>query len=189
MGPERTRNTDSSPVPSDLCADSSDNLGKLDTEAARARARGHGGGFMSSLQSKWDTMWGSKADDKDLPPEEWQNMHDSHMGQGQIDDSEELVGDRYGVDDDGNEEARMWGMHDEHRTGNIYTPGAPTGRERLPPKIIDRGSISETGNALRTAAQNADSSRQVRLHSPHRMHLLDVLLFSLLLVLRACVLV
>lgn len=165
-GAERTRDDDSRSIPSDLCAESSDNGGEIDPGAARARARGHGGGFMSSLQSKWDSMWGNKADDQDPPPEEWEQMHESHMeqGQGQIDDSEELVGDRYGVDDDGNEEAHVWGMHDEHRTGNIYTPGAPTGRERLPPKIIDRGSITETGSdTARTVAANAESSSQVRI--------------------------
>lgn len=144
----------------DLYADSSDdNVPGAEDSSARAHARGHGGGgFMSSLQSKWDTMWGKKSEADDDAPEEWQQMQENGAGTSVRDESEELVGDRYGTDEDG-EDARVWGMHDEHRRGNVYTPGEETGCARPPPKIVDRGSIADSSIAERAAGEDAGSAK------------------------------
>lgn len=137
-------------------ADSSDDGVPLDPDK-RARARGHGGGRMSSLQSKWDTAWKNNGEDAGEAPEGWPHAPHSSGASTQLEEeSEELVGDRLGGDgEDGDEEGRMWGMHEEHRTGNVYTPGDPTGRDRRPPKIIDRGSLTDSaglGRARKTGA-------------------------------------
>lgn len=144
----------------DLYADSSDdNIPGAEDSSARARARGHGGGgFMSSLQSKWDTMWGKKSEAANDAPEEWQHLQEKGAGTSMRDESEELVGDRYGTDDD-EEDARVWGMHDEYRRGNVYTPGEETGCARPPPKIVDRGSIADTSIAERAAGEDAGSAK------------------------------
>ena len=131
-----SHDADNRDVSADLCADSSDD-DAVAAPDARARARGHGGGFMSSVQSKWNRVWGKTAAEADLP-EEWQDLCDA---QGRQDASGELVGDACDMGDE-DEEPRVWGLHDQHRVGNEYTPGDPTGRERPPPKIIDRGSIT-----------------------------------------------
>ena len=148
---------DSSAQLDDLCADSSD-IDASPTNSnegpdARARARGHEVGASKSSQSKWDTLWGGKAADAGPAPKEWSTMPEEDMicedsdaagyMRKKADDDEELVGDRYGMDRE-NEEGRMWGMRDQHKAGNSYTPGDATGNARAPPCIIDRGSVAPT---------------------------------------------
>ena len=152
----------------DVSADSSGDGVPLDP-SARAHARGQGGGFMSSIQSKWDTLWRNtnkaqestnRPEDSDDAPEGWSALsaRGSRAGAA-LDDSstldydvsEELVGDRLGQDEEGS----MWGFNDEHCTGNVYTPGDPTGRDRRPQKIIDRGSLTGTAGVASVDAQNA----------------------------------
>ena len=159
---------DSSMVQADLCADSSDD-GAEQAPRERARVRGHAGGLMSSLQSKWDKLWGKSATNGDVP-EQWDVLCDNRRGRvedgepapstsdgraarrsANIDQSsaehdtdfstEELVGDAQGTDDC--EEGKVWGMRDQHRVGNEYTPGEPTGRDRPPPNIVDRGFLAQ----------------------------------------------
>lgn len=154
--------SDSGEVLGDLCAGSSDDefRGTKDS-SARARARGHGGGgFKSSLQSKFEKIWRKKGEVDDAP-DEWQHMHESMAGTRLLDESEELVGDAYGMNDDG-EDARVWGMHDEHCRGNVYKPGEEAGRARPPPKIIDRGSIVESSIAKGAANQDEDAGSAKR---------------------------
>ncbi len=151
----------------DVSADSSGDGVPLDP-SARARARGHGGGLMSSIQSKWDTLWRNtnkaqestnKPNDSDDVPEGWLSARSSRAGAA-LDDSsalendvsEELVGDRFREEE---EVGSMWGFNDQHRTGNVYTPGDPTGRDRRPQKIIDRGSLTGTAGVRSEDAQNA----------------------------------
>jgi hypothetical protein len=154
----------------DVSADSSGDSVSLDP-SKRARARGQGGGFMASIQSKWDTSWRNtnkaqestnKPEDSDDAPEGWSALtaRSSRAGAA-LDDSsaldhddvsEELVGDRFREDE---EVGSMWGFNDQHRTGNVYTPGDPTGRDRRPQKIIDRGSLTGTVGVGSEEAQNA----------------------------------
>lgn len=139
-----------------LLDESSDEDGDAHDPEARARARGHGGdGFMASLQSKWDRMWGKKSEDADAIPKEWGQLREQ-AGGNVFGESEELVGDRYCMDDE--DDARVWGRHDEHSTGNVYTPGEE--RRSAPLKIIDRGWLADAPRAEGAAAEEAGLAKE-----------------------------
>ena len=145
------RDGDSSDVQRKLIDESSNEDGDAHEPEARAHARGHGGdGFMASLQSKWDKMWGKKNEDADAIPKEWGQLREQEGGN-VLGDSEELVGDRYGMNDE--DDARVWGRHDEHATGNVYTPGEEKGS--APPKIVDRGWLADAPRSQGAVAEEA----------------------------------